>query len=129
MEDVDIWNFEEDEKPYDIAHRCFYFAKDVIQFVATEKYEKVFHSLFDQLVRSASSIGANVVEGKSGSSKKDWAKFMTIALKSANETKYWICLIRDTMQINSKKIGELLIEVDAISKILASILLKSRNTG
>ncbi|MGV3510007.1 MAG: four helix bundle protein [Sphingobacteriaceae bacterium] len=41
--------------------------------------------------KSATSIGANVVEGKSGSSRKDFRNFYTIALKSANETKYWIC--------------------------------------
>ena len=42
----------------------------------------------DQLLRSATSIGANVVEAKSASSKRDFIKFYEIALKSANETKY-----------------------------------------
>ncbi|PZR27603.1 MAG: hypothetical protein DI535_09900 [Citrobacter freundii] len=49
------------------------------------------------MVRSTTSIGANVIEGRAGSSKRDWKKFQVIALKSANETKYWLCLIRDTM--------------------------------
>jgi four helix bundle protein len=62
----------EDGKPYKISHRCFYFSKEVILFVRECKFEAVYRSLFDQLVRSATSIGANVVEGKSGSSKKDW---------------------------------------------------------
>lgn len=119
---------EEGEKPYNIRHRCFLFAKDVVLFVKHCQYEKVFYSLFDQLVRSASSIGANLVEGSSGSSKKDWRKFLVIALKSANETKYWICLIRDTMAIDSNRISALLMEADEISKIIAAILLKADKT-
>ncbi|HTL06896.1 MAG TPA: four helix bundle protein, partial [Chitinophagaceae bacterium] len=87
---------EEDEKPYGIKHRCFFFAKAVVLFVRDTSIERIYFSLFEQLVRSATSVGANVVEGSAGSSRKDWLKFLIIALKSANETKYWLCLIRDT---------------------------------
>lgn len=69
-------------KPYNIRHRCFFFSKEIISFVAECKYDRIFSSLFDQLVRSATSIGANIVEGKSGSTKKDWKNFFVIALKS-----------------------------------------------
>lgn len=117
---------EEEYKPYNIKHRCFYFSKDVVNFVSSCKYEKVFHSMFDQLVRSATSIGANVAEGASGSSRKDWIKFLIIALKSSNETKYWLCLIRDTMQVSKEDISKLITEAEEISKIIASIILKSK---
>ena len=63
----------------------FFFSKDIILFVKESRYDRIYSSLFDQLIRSATSIGANVVEGKAGSSKKDWKKFYVIALKSANE--------------------------------------------
>jgi four helix bundle protein len=82
--------------------------------------------MFDQLVRSATSIGANVVEGRSGSSKKDWKNFYVIALKSANETKYWLCLISETMEVSKPKINELIKEADEISKIIASIILNAK---
>ena len=118
---------EEEYKPYNIKHRCFYFSKEVVLFVRSCKYEHVFNSLFDQLVRSSTSIGANVVEGSSGSSKKDWIKFLIIALKSANETKYWLCLIRDTMQVSKEEINKLIIEAEEISKIIASIIVKSKS--
>jgi four helix bundle protein len=118
---------EEEYKPYNIKHRCFYFSKEVVLFVKSCKYEQVFNSLFDQLVRSSTSIGANVVEGSSGSSKKDWIKFLIIALKSANETKYWLCLIRDTMQVSKEEINKLIIEAEEISKIIASIIVKSKS--
>ncbi|MEO5985174.1 MAG: four helix bundle protein, partial [Ferruginibacter sp.] len=79
----------------------------------------------DQLVRSATSIGANVIEGKSGSSRKDWKNFYVIALKSANETKYWLCLIKETLDVSKIKIDELIKEADEISRIIASVILKS----
>jgi four helix bundle protein len=115
----------EDEKPYKISHRCFYFSKNVILFIKECKYERIYHSMFDQLLRSATSIGANVVEGKSGSSKKDWKNFYVIALKSANETKYWLCLINETLEVDKTKTNELINEADEISKIIASIIIKS----
>jgi len=122
---IETFELNEDEKPYKISHRCFYFSKEVILFIKECKYEKIYHSMFDQLLRSATSIGANVVEGKSGSSKKDWKNFYVIALKSANETKYWLCLINETMEVSKLKIKELIKEADEISKIIASIIVKS----
>ena len=92
--------------------------------MASAKFERIFFSIFDQLVRSGTSIGANIVEGKSGSSTKDFKNFYTIALKSSNETKYWLCLIRDTILINDKdEINKLIVEANELSKIIASIII------
>lgn len=114
-----------DEKPYDIKHRCYEFSKRIVLLISQTKFERIHYSIFDQLLRSATSIGANVIEGKSGSSRKDFRNFYTIALKSANETKYWICLVRDTQvsKIGKEELNELLKEVDEISKIIASIII------
>lgn len=120
-----IFDLSEDKKPYNIGHRCFYFSKDVILFIKECKYEMIYHSMFDQLLRSATSIGANVIEGKAGSSKKDWRNFYMIALKSANETKYWLCLISETLEVSKSKIKELITEANEISKIIASIIVNS----
>ena len=116
----------ESEKPYNIRYRSFYFAKEVVQFVGKCKYDKIYYSLFDQLIRSATSVGANLTEGIAGSSKKDWRNYYAIALKSANETKYWLCLIRDTLEVSKEKINELIIEANELSNIVASIIVKSR---
>ena len=115
----------EEGKPYNIRHRCFYFSRDIILFVKESKYDRVFYSIFDQLVRSGTSIGANVVEGKAGSTKKDWKNYYLIALKSANETKYWLCLIRDTMESDKTKINELINEANEISNIIARIVISA----
>lgn len=116
------------KKIFNIRHRSFHFAKDVIRFIKECEWDYVYRSMFDQLLRSATSIGANIVEGKAGSSKKDWLRFYTIALKSANETKYWCCLIRDTMSIDVEKIKELITEADEISKIIATVIINSNKT-
>ena len=127
MDDTyETFELNEDAKPYNIGHRCFYFSKEMILFIKDCKYEKIHFSLFDQLIRSATSIGANVIEGRAGSSKKDWRKFYIIALKSANETKYWLYLIKETIEVSKTKANDLIKEADEISKIIASIILKSQ---
>ena len=127
MDDTyETFELNEDARPYNIGHRCFYFSKEMILFIKDCKYEKIHFSLFDQLIRSATSIGANVIEGRAGSSKKDWRKFYIIALKSANETKYWLYLIKETIEVSKTKANDLIKEADEISKIIASIILKSQ---
>ncbi len=112
------------EKPYDIKHRCYHFSKELVQFISTAKYERIHFSMFDQLLRSGTSIGANIIEAKSGSSTKDFKKFYIIALKSANESKYWLCLLRDTVLRNEREqLNRLLNEADEISKIIASVII------
>ncbi len=123
---MEAFELEDAEKPYSLSHRCFYFSKDVLLFIRECKYEKIHFSLFDQLVRSATSIGANIVEGKAGSSRKDWRKYYNIALKSANETKYWLYLIRETITVSAEEINKLITEVNELSRIIASILLKTK---
>lgn len=127
MEDILNSMVEESTTPvYNIKHRAFYFSKEIILFIKNQNYERIYFSLFDQLIRSATSVGANLVEGVAGSSKNDFLKFNIIALKSANETKYWLCLIRDTLAIDNLKIDELIKEANEISKIIASIIINSK---
>lgn len=69
------------------------------------------------------SVGANVVEGANSSSRVEFKRYYEIALKSANETKYWMCILRDGFDINDENIKLLLKECDEISKILAKSIL------
>jgi len=114
------------EKPFDIKKRCFHFSVDLIKFIEITKYDRIYFSLFDQLIRSGTSIGANVVEGGVGSSRRDVINFYHIALKSANETKYWLCLIRETINCDAETVKCLINEADEISKILASSIIKMK---
>jgi four helix bundle protein len=111
---------------YNIKHRAFYFSKEVVLFIGKQEYDRIYFSMFDQLLRSVTSVGANLVEGLAGSSKNDFLKFNIIALKSANEAKYWLCLIRDTINIDKTIIESFIKEADEISKIIASIIINSK---
>lgn len=63
MEDeFDNFELNEEQRPVDIRHRCFFFSKEIIVFVGRCDYDRIYSSLFDQLLRSGTSIGANVVE-------------------------------------------------------------------
>jgi len=75
-----------------------------------------------QLLRSSTSVLANYVEANSASSKKDFINFFTHALKSANETKVWLTLLRDTGK-NQKEATLLLDECIEISNIVAAGIL------
>ena len=112
-------------KTYDIKIRCYEFSKSVVLFIDRYEFKRIHYPIIDQLLRSATSIGANVIEGKSGNSKKNLISFFSIALRSANETKYWLCLIRDTFEVDKKETNLLITEADEISKIIASIIISS----
>ena len=103
--------------------RLIYLSIDIIRFAEDLKRNKAFWPIIDQLIRSATSIGANIVEAKSSSSKRDYIRFFEIALKSSNETKYWLILIREAMPRFTKEANNLLKEVDEISKIIGSSVL------
>ena len=110
-------------KKYDINLRYYEFSKNIVLFIDKYEFKRVHYPTVDQLLRSATSIGANVIEARSGNSRKNLINFFSIALRSANETKYWLCLVRDTMAVDKSKINELIKEADEISKILAKSLL------
>jgi four helix bundle protein len=110
-------------KPYDINERCYEFSKLIVLFINRNEFKRIHYSLIDQLLRSSTSIGANVIEGRSGNSRKNLEYFFSISLRSANETKYWLCLIRDTIIINNSEINELILEADQLSKILGKSIL------
>jgi four helix bundle protein len=76
-----------------------------------------------QLIRSGTSILANYIEANSASSKKDFINFFTHSLKSSNESKMWLTLLRDINKGDQKELKWLLDELIEISNILASSIL------
>ncbi len=120
---------EESSSVYNIKHRAFYFSRDILLFIGKQKYDRIYFSIFDQLIRSSTSIGANLVEGISGASKNDFIKFHVIALKSANETKYWLSLIKETLDIDKEIIKNFIIEANEIANIVASIIINTKRNS
>ena len=110
----------------ELKNRVYRFSVSIVRFVNNIETKRINISLMDQLIRSAASIGANLIEARAADSKKDFIKFYEIALKSSNETKYWLCLIRDALDIKDG-IGELLIEANEISKIIAASIITMKS--
>lgn len=76
-----------------------------------------------QILRSGTSVGANYIEAQCASSKKDFANFLYHSLKSSNESKFWLALMRDTGKLDRKTSDELISELNEIAKILGASLL------
>jgi four helix bundle protein len=107
----------------EFRERCYDYSISVINLIKSLPEKRIFWAVSDQLLRSATSIGANIVEAKSASSKKDYIKYYEIALKSANETKYWLGLLRDALEADKIEVNKLLKETGEIANILAASLL------
>ncbi|AJD32061.1 four helix bundle protein [Clostridium sporogenes] len=75
-------------------NKAFSFALDIIELYKNLTLKKREYVLSKQILRSSTSIGANIKEGINGQSKKDFLSKMNIALKEAEETEYWIELLR-----------------------------------
>ncbi len=103
--------------------RVYRFALDVIGFVERLPKGQVSSIIGDQLLRSATSIGANVVEAQGAGSRKDYTNFFTHALKSANETKFWLGLLRDSGKAEREVTDRLLRELTELANILATSIL------
>lgn len=103
--------------------RVYAFALEIIKFVDGLPENRTCGTMGNQLLRSATSIGANIIEANSASSRKDYINFFNHALKSANETKFWIGLIRDSGKGNREISNKLLSETTEIANILASSIL------
>lgn len=111
-----------------LKERAYKFSIEIITFARSLPSSKIDLILTNQLVRSATSIGANIIEAQAASSKKDFAKFFIIALKSANETIYWLNLIQDTINVDKSTVHKLLKEVTELAKILgASVITLRKN--
>lgn len=111
-----------------VRFRAYEFSLAILRLVQNFPNNKINSIFTDQLLRSATSIGANLIEAKCASSKKDFSHFYRIALKSANETEYWLHLLKDGKLANQEQIINLIDEVAQISKMIASsvITLKSK---
>jgi len=109
--------------------RSFNLARNVIKLADTFPQKRSAWIIIDQLLRAITSIGANIIEAQAASSRKDFINFLNHALKSGNETKFWLALSKD---LDEKIIPELdvyLKETDEIVKILGSSIstLKGKN--
>lgn len=109
-----------------VYDKAFKFAVRIVNFYKYLSIEKHEFVLSKQLLRSGTSIGANISEALEGQSTKDFIAKLQISLKEANESRYWINLLKETDYIDEKIYNQLLSEIEEIIKILISILKTSK---
>ncbi|MFN8234753.1 MAG: four helix bundle protein [Bacteroidia bacterium] len=113
-----------------IQQKSFAFAIRMVELFKYLQNEKKEFVLSKQILRSGTSIGANIEESIGGASDKDFLHKLTISYKEARETIYWLKLLHDTQYISEKEFNSLHNDAEEICKILAKIqiTLKSRNS-
>jgi len=109
-----------------VQDKSFRFAVQVVGYIRRQQKDHVNLVLNRQLLRSGTSIGANVEEALGGHSSKDFVAKLTIAAKEARETGYWLRLIRDTQPHNHPELASLQEECNGLLRILNSIILTTR---
>lgn len=110
-----------------IKNKSYAFALRIVKlykFLCEEKREFV---LSKQLLRSATSIGANVEEADAGQSKRDFIAKLQISLKEAKESHYWLRLLKDAEYIDIQTFDSLIKDCNEVLTILTAILKTSKN--
>lgn len=104
----------------ELIRRAFNFARKIIGLTDKFPNRRSAWVVADQLLRAATSIGANIIEAQAASSRRDFVNFLNHALKSGNETKFWLALAKDLDPKLINEINQLLQEVDELVKILGA---------
>ena len=106
-----------------ISQKSFDFAVRIVKLSNwLDNQPSVARTLSKQILRSGTSIGANVAESQSAQSTKDFIHKLEIALKEARETEYWLKLLVASEVVSQTKLQLLLKDVDELIRILVSIL-------
>jgi len=115
-----------DAKPEDIKNRTFRFALQIISIAEKLPNTVAARIMGKQLIRSGTSIGANVEEATAAHSKADFIYRMNVALREARETLYWLRLLEASQISETKIAAEILQEADEITRILGAIVSSAR---
>lgn len=113
-----------------IQIKSYAFAVKIVKVYKHLCENKKEYVLSKQLLRSGTSVGANVEEAIGGQSEKDFFAKLTIAYKEARETHYWVRLLTDTEFITKEESESLLFDIEELLRIIGSIqkTLRSKNT-
>lgn len=109
-----------------VSEKAFAFAVRVVKLCQHLQNEKHEYVLSKQLIRSGTSIGANISEAQQGQSKADFVSKMSISLKETAETKYWLRLLHATEYLTEKEYLSLNGDCVEIEKMLTRIIKSSK---
>ena len=110
-----------------IQEKSFRFAVRIVNLCRYLQTEKKEYILTKQLLRSGTSIGANVAESQQAQSRPDFVNKLNIALKEASETEYWLRLLYETDYLNNKYFTSIIADCDEVKSLLVAIVKSSKN--
>ena len=113
---------------YDLEERTAVFGEKVILLCKSIKLDPFNKPILDQLIRSATSIGANYMEANGASSKKDFRNKIHICKKEAQETKHWLRMLNTSSPGKETEIKELWKECQELTLIFGKITSTLRNS-
>lgn len=103
-----------------LYEKSFKFSVRIVNLYKYLKEDKKEYVISKQLLRSGTSIGANVKEGIVAQSKRDFLSKMYISLKEASETEYWLELLKETKYIDKRMFDSIILDCKEINKILCA---------
>ncbi len=106
---------------YNLEERTKEFSKEIINFLLAIKKHKINENIISQLIRSATSVGANYCEANGASSKKDFKNKIFICRKEIQETKYWIELLAEANPEEKEKLKKIWKEAHELTLIFNKI--------
>lgn len=109
-----------------VLDKSFQFGLRIVKLFMHLRKIKVERELCSQLLRSGTSIGANIEESVGGSSRKDFVHKLEIAYKEARETRYWLKLLKGSELLEDKLAESFISDCEEIIKILTAILTSSK---
>ena len=105
-----------------VEQKSFHFSVRIVNLCKYLQTDRSEYILSKQLLRSGTSIGANIAESKHAQSRSDFTANMSIALKEASETEYWLKLLHATNYLNQAQADSILADCEEILRLLASIV-------
>lgn len=114
---------------YDLEERTAKFGKAVLEFANALPITPITMSLINQLVRAATSVGANYMEADGAESKKDFQHKIAVCKKEAKETRHWLRMIAKTQPSKIEQCRILWKEADELVLIFSSIIRSSKKGG
>jgi four helix bundle protein len=122
-----IMNPSNEKKPKDIQERTFVFAVRIVRLCQyLDKQLGIERAIIKQLLRSGTSIGANMEEAQAGQSKADFISKCSIALKEARETHYWLRVLIASEAVPAGRVSEILGEAQEIKRIIGAIIVSAK---
>ena len=111
-----------------VERKSFLFSVRIVKLARYLQEDKKEYILSKQLIRSGTSIGANIVEAQQAQSRADFISKLSIALKEASETNYWLRLLNATDYLSESEFSSIIADCKELERILTSILKTTRNT-